>query len=148
MLDHKGTTFVAMALLLSTSITFAGEDVQSAIDAATTQFGDSFGDAAGLAAMYTVDGQVLVSGQEPIEGREAITAFWKGASDSGLSSAMLTALEITPFGNHATEVGRYKLITAAGNLADHGKYIVIWKKVDGVWKLHRDIISSSVAATK
>jgi len=143
MLEKYAKAIVLAALLVLTPLSFAGDDVKVAIDAATVQFADSFGDAAGLAAMYTVDGQVLVSGQEPIEGREAIAAFWKGAAGSGLSSAKLTALEITPLGDHATEVGRYKLLTTSGDVADHGKYIVIWKKVDGVWYLHRDIISSS-----
>jgi hypothetical protein len=26
---------------------------------------------------------------------------------------------------------------------DEGKYIVIWKQVEGQWKLHRDILNSS-----
>jgi hypothetical protein len=31
-----------------------------------------------------------------------------------------------------------------GKVLDKGKYIVIWKKEDGTWKLHRDIWTTSV----
>jgi hypothetical protein len=30
---------------------------------------------------------------------------------------------------------------------DQGKYIVIWKREKGQWKLHRDIFNSSVPAS-
>ena len=44
----------------------------------------------------------------------------------------------------AYEVGRYALSGQVGDI-DHGKYIVVWKKVGGQWKLHRDIFNSDVA---
>jgi hypothetical protein len=42
-----------------------------------------------------------------------------------------------------TEVGRYKLMTTDGAVADAGKYILIWHRVDGKWLLHRDIINTN-----
>ncbi len=45
----------------------------------------------------------------------------------------------------ASEVGRYVVKDAAGKKIDHGKYIVIWKKVAGTWKLYRDIWNTSDA---
>ncbi len=41
------------------------------------------------------------------------------------------------------EQGRYELADADGNVADHGKYIVIWKRDGDDWKLHRDIWNTS-----
>jgi ketosteroid isomerase-like protein len=36
-----------------------------------------------------------------------------------------------------------------GTIADKGKYIVVWKKEDGKWKLHRDLSNSDLpVATK
>jgi ketosteroid isomerase-like protein len=38
------------------------------------------------------------------------------------------------------------LLVANGSVADAGKYIVIWKKDGGTWKLHRDIWTTSPPA--
>jgi ketosteroid isomerase-like protein len=35
-----------------------------------------------------------------------------------------------------------------GKVADRGKYVVIWKRVGGEWKLHRDIWTTSLPAAK
>jgi hypothetical protein len=40
------------------------------------------------------------------------------------------------------------MIGKAGHSVDHGKYIVIYRRERGRWKLHRDISSSSVARSK
>ena len=50
-------------------------------------------------------------------------------------------------GDTAIEVGRAELFDAAGEIADTLKYIVIWKRVDGKWKLHRDIFNSITPAS-
>jgi hypothetical protein len=44
-------------------------------------------------------------------------------------------------------MGQYTLRGAggAGDLIDRGKYIVIWKLIQGEWKLHRDIWNSSLS---
>jgi len=139
------TLFSAALLIVVTSISFAEEGIKAEIDSANAKFGEIFGgDPLALAALYTIDGQLLLSGQEALQGRDAIAAFWKGAYESGLNGVELTALEVTSLGDHAAEVGRYKLLTAAGDIADHGKYVVLWKRVNGTWQLHRDIITSSV----
>ena len=61
------------------------------------------------------------------------------ASDAGYSD------DVDASGETAVEVGRYRL-TAGDAEADHGKYIVVWKNVDGRWKLHRDIWNTSKGA--
>jgi hypothetical protein len=43
----------------------------------------------------------------------------------------------------ATEVGRYKLMTTDATVADVGKHIVNWHRVDGKWLRHRNIINRS-----
>ena len=49
-------------------------------------------------------------------------------------------------GDTAIEVGRYRLLAAGDALADHGKYIVVWKNHSGTWKLHLDIWTTSQPA--
>ncbi len=86
---------------------------------------------------------LLPPGGEPIEGREAIQAFWQTAVESGTQAALKTS-ELEIHGDLATEVGSYVDTGADGAHVDHGKYMVMWKKVDGNWKLHRDIWNSSM----
>ena len=63
----------------------------------------------------------------------------------GLTGATLEIVDVDASGETAVEVGRYRL-TAGDAEADHGKYIVVWKNVDGRWKLHRDIWNTSKGA--
>ena len=120
-------------------------DVTAEIKQANKSFMALFGkDAAGLAQLYSSTGQVLPTGADVIEGTEDITEFWQGVFDSGISTATLKTLEVTALNETAVEVGRYKLMTPKGESADKGKYIVIWKKEGGAWKLHRDIFNSSL----
>jgi uncharacterized protein (TIGR02246 family) len=126
------------------------EDVKSAIEAANAQFSAAAakGDGAGLAALYAADGQVLPAGSDVIRGRDAIQKFWQGALDSGIAGVRLKTLEVFAQGPTATEVGQYELTDKTGKVLDHGKYIVIWKREGGHWKLLRDMFSTNVPAPK
>ncbi len=104
------------------------------------------GDAAGMGALYTENGQLLPSNSDFVKGRKAIQAFWKGAMDMGIKSAKLETIDLEEHGDSAYEVGKYTLSGAGGQLMDQGKYIVIWKKQGGEWKLHRDIWNTSMPA--
>jgi ketosteroid isomerase-like protein len=51
--------------------------------------------------------------------------------------------------NFVTEEGLFEIKTKEDAPIDKGKYLVLWKKEDGKWKLHRDISNSDLpAATK
>lgn len=118
------------------------------IEAANAIFMAAFGrgDAAGLAALYTADGQLLPTNSDVVSGSAAIQEFWQGAIDMGLKKATLDTVEVDDCGNTAVEVGRYTLIAGDDSVADAGKYVVIWKRQDGGWKLHRDIWNTSQPA--
>jgi ketosteroid isomerase-like protein len=76
-------------------------------------------------------------------GREAIQGFFQGAIDGGIKGLNLSTLELEVQDDTAHEVGTYELIADGGAVADSGKFIVIWKRVDGSWRLHRDMINTS-----
>jgi uncharacterized protein (TIGR02246 family) len=126
------------------------DEVRSAIEAANAQFSAAAakGDSAGLAASYAADGQVLPAGSDVIRGRDAIQKFWQGAFDSGIVGVGLKTLEVFARGPTATEVGQYELTDKTGRVLDHGKYIVIWRREGGHWKLLRDMFSTNVPAPK
>ena len=125
-----------------------GQKVREAIVAANGQFMAAFarGDAAGVAAFYTEQAQLLPPNLDFMVGRQAIQAFWQGAMDSGIKEARIETLEVEAHGDTAIEVSKYTLHGAGGQQLDAGKFIVIWKREGGEWRLHRDIFNSSLPA--
>jgi uncharacterized protein (TIGR02246 family) len=123
-------------------------DIRESIEAANEKFMAAFkrGDAAGLAALYTEDGQVLPPNGDFVSGQQAVAGFWQVIFDMGIKEAELDIVEVEKQDDAAFEVSRFKLLGADGQVLDEGKYIVIWKKDHGQWKLHRDIFNSSLPA--
>ena len=124
--------------------------VHEAIAAANENFMTAFnrGDAAGMAALYTENGQLLPPNSDFVTGKQAIQMFWQALFDMGIKAAKLEVVEVEGHGDTIIEVSKYTLQDEKGQVIDKGKYIVIWKQDNGQWKLHRDIFNSSMAAPK
>ena len=124
--------------------------VRNAIVAVNEKFVAAFerGDAAGIAALYGKDGQVLPPNNESISGKRAIETFWQGVMSMGIKSATLETVELDDGGDIAFEVGKYTLLGEERQEVDTGKYVVVWKQEAGQWKLHRDIWNSSRPAPR
>jgi uncharacterized protein (TIGR02246 family) len=123
-------------------------EVRDAIAAANENFMDAVksGDAAGLAVLYTENGQVLPPNGDFVTGKGAIQMFWQAVMDMGIKEAKLEIVEVEAHGDTAIEVSTFTLHGEGGQVLDKGKYIVIWKREGGQWKLHRDIFNSSMPA--
>jgi uncharacterized protein (TIGR02246 family) len=121
-------------------------ELREVIAAANEKFMAAFEaqDAAGLAALYTKDGQVLPPNSDFVTGREAIQGFWQAAMDMGLRKAKMDIVEVESRGKTAIEVSKFTLFAEGDAVADQGKYMVIWKRKKGGWRLHRDIFNSSM----
>jgi uncharacterized protein (TIGR02246 family) len=124
-------------------------DVRAAILQANQQFMTSArrGDAASIAALYTASAELLPTNSDVVSGVPAIRAFWQAVLDMGIKEATLETVELEAHGNTAYEVGRYVLHGDGSQILDRGKYVVIWKREDGRWKLHRDIWNTSLPAS-
>jgi ketosteroid isomerase-like protein len=120
-------------------------EVRAALSGANEKFMTAFrqGDAAGCAACYTEEGQLLPPNSDVIAGKPAIQTFWQGAMNLGIRAVTLETVEVEDLGNTANEVGKYTLQGVEGQVLDTGKYVVIWKQEAGQWKLHWDIWNSS-----
>jgi ketosteroid isomerase-like protein len=143
----KRSALVFFALACATT---ASADVRAEIEAANRQFeaAAAKGDGKAVAALYTAAGQALPAGSGVVSGTEALATFWQGVLDSGVKGVRLKTLEVDSAGEMAHEVGQYELLDAAGKTLDQGKYVVIWKKDGGRFKLHRDIWTTSMPPSK
>ena len=124
--------------------------MRKAIEAVNDAFMAAFsrGDAAGMAAVYTEDAEILPPNNNIVSGRPAIQTFWQSALNTGLRAAELKTVELEGSDDLAYEIGTYKLTAEENQVADRGKYIVVWKLKGGEWKWHRDIYNSSEPPAK
>jgi uncharacterized protein (TIGR02246 family) len=120
-------------------------DALKQIEKANAEFMAAFarGDAKAVAGMYTERAWVLPPNQETVEGRAAIEAFWKATMDAGIKGVALKTREVEAFGDTAIETGTATVFGSGDAVVDEGKYVVIWKRDGGRWRLHRDCWNSS-----
>jgi ketosteroid isomerase-like protein len=140
----------AAGLAVAPSIAAEAQGARAAVEAANGKFSSAFaaGKAADVAAHYSADAQAFPPNGDIVAGRAAIQNLWQGVMDSGVKGVKLTTLELTPRGDIAYEVGKYELAGQGGNVLDRGKYVVVWKRESGRWKIHRDIWNTSMPAAK
>jgi uncharacterized protein (TIGR02246 family) len=99
------------------------------------------GDVATLASLYAEDAMLLPPDHEPIQGRQAIRAFWQQGTDEGLE---VTNLAVEVNGDLGYLVGQYHLPATDEEPADSGKYVMCLKRErDGSWKVTADIWNQS-----
>ncbi|HYZ22186.1 MAG TPA: SgcJ/EcaC family oxidoreductase [Rhodopila sp.] len=132
---------VAAALMLAAPLAHAA-DIKSEIDAANRAWVAAYGkgDAAAVAALYTQDATILPPGSDMVQGRANIQAFWQKAMASGLKVNTLQAISVERHGDIAREIGK---ATGEANGPVDLKYVVVWKRVNGAWRLSTDIWNSN-----
>jgi ketosteroid isomerase-like protein len=107
------------------------------------------GDSVGLAAAYSTDGALMLNNIPSVKGKENLTKVWGGFMNAGIGGVELKTLEVWGDENFITEEGLFTTKSKEGAQLDKGKYLVVWKKEDGKWKLHRDLSNSDLpVATK
>ena len=100
------------------------------------------------AAHYTDDAQILPPRHPVIEGKAAITSFFDSNIDKYIGLGNRTTWSVVQ-GDIAVEQGTYNIRNVrVGVDAETGKYIRVWKKIDGQWKLYRDMFSPDTALTE
>ena len=130
--------------LLLVCVAAQARDVRSDIDAANQKFGAAYarGDATAIAQLYTPQATMFPPGADMVSGRDGIQKVWAGAIQSGLKITGLQTLSVEQYGNAAREIGRFtaEAPNAQKQMAKiDGKYVVVWKRLNGSWMLDSDI---------
>jgi len=119
---------------------------KAVLEAGAAKFMEAFNseDADALAALFSDDAVMLPPNAPAIFGRDAIRADNREAFELVDHAIELEDLEIKIEGDLGYKAGRYRVRNKDDSLIDRGKYIEIWRKVDGQWTIHRDIWNSSL----
>ena len=115
---------------------------KATIEAANAKWIEVFdkGDFDGLAQLYTADATLLPPGAAMVKGRAAIAKIFKDTAQQ-FGTPKLTTLEVKRLGPNAIrEIGTYSLMTKEPSPKEvTGKYLVVWERIGGDWKLAADI---------
>ncbi|WP_341225734.1 nuclear transport factor 2 family protein [uncultured Arcticibacterium sp.] len=101
------------------------------------------GDSVGLANAYTSDAKFMSAGAPSVVGRANIQSAMAGIVNSGITKVDLRLENVYGTKDLIAEEGELSLFVGDKEVAIE-KYLVLWKKEDGKWKLFRDIFNSNL----
>lgn len=131
----------SFAVFLGTAAAARKDAARAAIESQSRALSAALarGDSAAAGELFTEDARLSVPGSgQPIAGRNAIASFWRVALDSGLTGVTLNADEVEGEGALRFESGSYLALGKNGAEMGRGQYLIVWRKDDGVWRVHRD----------
>lgn len=140
---------VALALVAVTppAAAQATQGDSAAILEAGRQFSAAYmrGDVAALTALYTTDAVIFPERSDAITGPENIKRYWTPAKEGRVTRHQLTPTRVVIEGKHAYDYGTYEI---AGERAGkawgpfRGKYLVVWRREPGGWRMQLDMWNS------
>lgn len=141
---HPISAAVLLLAFLSSAASAQSEDVRHAVEAGNRALIADLlrGDATAVANRYTEDAKVIAPGSPMASGRQAIAAFWQNSIDSGIKDVTLSTTDVESASDLAYEAGILRIVANDGAVTE-ARYVVVWRRVDGHWMLHRDIWNSS-----
>ena len=94
-----------------------------------------------LVGSYTLDGKIFPNNAKIIEGHKALMKFWVLPENVKILHHKIMPEEIRVEGKYAYDYGYYEgktLTTKNEQVTWKGKYVIVWKKVKGKWKIYLD----------
>eukprot|EP00795_Rhopilema_esculentum_P009016 gene9016-16658_t len=101
-----------------------------------------------LSKLYAEDCKLMPTGCDTLVGRQAVVDTFSKEFQSGFVKVILQTSEVGGCADDkscAYEPGHYTFLDKDGKQLDYGKYVVIWKRVDGELKLYVDMFNSNSA---
>jgi len=138
---------ISSAVCLTASLLVSGSGASQpktdrALDRLANAFAEAFNakDATKVASFYAEDAIVMAPDQPMVRGRSDIEAYYARGFRSEISGFHVAPMESAIVGAYAFEVGTSTLTERRG--ASDGKYIVIYRRVRGEWKIAYDIFNN------
>jgi len=143
----KTTTFITLLTLVSSLVMLqAGgasppDAVRRDIAAQSQLFTSALerGDAKAATDVFTSAAKLSTPNSGGLlSGHEAISNYWRAAIDGGLKTLELVPADLEGDGNLRIETGSFAAYGADRAEFGRGQYLIVWKREDGAWKIHRD----------
>lgn len=99
-------------------------------------------DAAKLMTFYADDSVIMPPNEPIIKGRQNVEGWINNLIGTDLSNVQLTPLETSTSGDFGYVAGTYSLTVGAD--VDRGKYVEVWKRTGGQWKIAYEIYNSDL----
>ena len=114
---------------------------RSVIEANNRRFTEAHvrGDQATIDAMFTWNAKCLPPGADPVIGRAAIAQLTKEYLQTGVSEFREETTDFYGDEHLLIDQGSYVMVYGKEKTRETGKYLNVWKKEDGVWKIHCNI---------
>lgn len=101
-------------------------------------------DTAILNNMYTKDAKVFPPNSEVITGQATIEAMNLQWVNYIVKEAVEESTALYGTDSYIIDEGTYYMVYGAENIIDKGKYLNVWKKEDGNWKMFTNMWNSSL----
>ncbi len=140
-----GATFVLMLTAALAAIPAVAADKSDVAGrAATWEKEYNAGNLAGVVALYASDACRMPPNRKIAQGTDAIMEQLKEGRDRGAVKAKITVTSAETSGDLGYGQGTYEITAADGSHIDHGKWMLVEKKVNGAWKTSCDIFNSDM----
>ena len=119
-------------------------EIRSAIDLQITAWVKALkkGDTAELADLYTDDAKIMGHGEPSVFGKDKILNVFEGFVRNKITVSEFTTIGIWGNDELIVEEGTGKFFHENGKIVSRGKYLLVWKKIEGKWKIFRDMYNS------
>jgi len=143
-------TLVAMSVCLSASACGGKQEAefgipdQQAIRSVTSALETSFNakDVDKLLTLYTENSVFMPPNKPLLRGRDSLKQFYDGLLNGGSKDLKITPADVSGHGTLAYESGSYSMTN--GTVPDRGKYLFIFRNMNGSWKIEYTSWSSDL----
>jgi uncharacterized protein (TIGR02246 family) len=107
-------------------------------------------DTAGIYELYASDALYMAPNAQALGGRPGVAKAWSGfyAMKGSSLSFRPTKVVVAQAGDLAYDVGTFTfgMDGPRGRIEDKGKYLTVWKKQDGAWRIAAEMYNSDLPA--
>ena len=121
---------------------YAQENVDAVLQNRTDTIlmGIRTGDMAPVLDLFTEDALYSPDGSTLLTDTEGLTAYWNAVAESPAADGVLEPVDIEWLAPDAfVEIQRYEVFDAEGNRLFGGHASLLWRKLDGRWRIASDV---------
>ena len=109
------------------------------------------GDAAAMAGFYTADAVIFPERRDAITGTDLIREYWTLPAGRRVTHHVSTPTQVVVDGDHAYDYGTFEIAgTDEGGAwgPSRGKYVIVWRRDRGTWRMVLDMWNSGPRPAK